>query len=78
MIDDIESDIFDDEDDDEDGDKTSKTHRAIPSWQDAISMVVDKNLSSRSGRPDSSRGSRPRGGRGRSSGRRGSGGRPKE
>ena len=72
-IEDVEADVFDDED--ELDDATPRAHRGIPSWEEAIGLVVDKNLGTRSNRSEESRSSRPRGGRSRS-GRRGS--RPKE
>ena len=67
--------IFDEDEDDDEVEtskKIPKSHRGIPSWEEAIGMVVDKNLGTRNGQTGESRGSRPRGGRGRS-GRRGGG-----
>lgn len=62
----LDSDVYEDEEDE----TTSISHHDIPSWEEAIGLIVDKNLSARSSRSDESRGSRSRGGRGRS-GRRG-------
>jgi len=65
------------EDEHEEGsDETSKAdkegHRAIPSWQEAISVIVDRNMEARARKPDAggpprSRGGRNRPGRGRRS-----------
>jgi hypothetical protein len=58
--------------DSEDRGSDSRGHRSIPSWDEAIGMIVESNLQSRSQRPRSShtgrrgggsRGGRPRGGR---------------
>lgn len=75
--DDFDDDLEDEDEDDDDAlERSRKSHRGIPSWEETIGMVVDRNLGTRSSRPDESRGSRSRGGRGRS-GRRG-GGRSKD
>lgn len=51
------------DDDDHDGHLDKNSHRAIPSWQDAIGMIVAVNMEARAKSP---RGDRPRGrGRGR-------------
>jgi hypothetical protein len=58
----------------EDGERaTSSGHKSIPSWDEAIGMIVDTNLATRTDRRRSSgppsrgngaqRGGRPRGGR---------------
>lgn len=57
-----------DEDDEEDG-ATRKApgfaHRGIPSWEEAVGVVIGINLESRAKRGPSEGSSRPRGGRGR-------------
>jgi hypothetical protein len=57
------------DDDDHEGHLDKNSHRAIPSWQDAIGMIVAVNMEARAKSP---RGDRPRGrGRGRGQGGRG-------
>lgn len=52
-----------------DEDRTDKDgHRAIPSWQEAVGHMVDRNMEARARKPDSGS-SRSRGGRGRGRGR---------
>lgn len=65
----------DDDEDDQDGElagvgASGTTHKKIPSWADAIGVIVDANIAARSDRQRSGRtgsrgGQRPRGGRGR-------------
>ncbi|MDZ7617175.1 MAG: hypothetical protein U1E05_09235, partial [Patescibacteria group bacterium] len=55
---------------DGDGHSDKSGHRSIPVWQDAISIVIEKNLESRAKKPDGG-GQQKRGGR--RSGRRGRG-----
>jgi hypothetical protein len=40
-------------------------HRAIPSWHDAVNVVISANLESRAKNPDRRSGNRPRGGQDR-------------
>lgn len=59
----------DEEDEDSDAEQSSDdspSHRAIPSWQDAVGMIVSANIEARSRRPAGSS-SRSRGGRDRGS-----------
>lgn len=72
----LDLDVFGEEEehDDEKSERQLKSHRGIPSWQDAIGMVIDRNLGTRNERSDEQRSSRPRGGRGRSRRGGGSGG----
>ncbi len=44
---------------------TRPSHRNIPAWEDAVSIIVDANIEARASRPKAGR-SRSRGGRGRS------------
>jgi hypothetical protein len=56
---------MDDDADDDDADKVDKEgHRAIPSWEEALSVIINKNLESRTKRPNGGP-SRGHGGRGR-------------
>ena len=56
---------FDGDEDDEDGDESPRIgFRNIPTWQDAIGVMIAKNLESRSRNPGGSRGPGGRGGRG--------------
>jgi hypothetical protein len=48
------------------------THRKIPTWQDAVGVLIDANMASRANSPDRDR---DRGDRGRGRGGRGRGGR---
>ena len=55
----------DDEHDDEDGGESPRIgFRNIPTWQDAIGVMIAKNMESRSRNPGGPRGSGGRGGRG--------------
>ncbi|MGO9109922.1 MAG: hypothetical protein ACLP9L_11875 [Thermoguttaceae bacterium] len=70
-----EHDFDGDEDHDEDGGESPRIgFRNIPSWQDAIGMMIAKNMESRSRNPGGQRGPSGRGGRG--GGGRGRGRRP--
>ena len=58
---------------DEKEDEATKTakpagsaHRGIPNWQEAIEMIISKNMESRAKKPSGSQASRSRAGRGRS------------
>jgi hypothetical protein len=62
----------DDEEDDDEGDLPRDSHKNIPTWAEAISVMVETNMVARKNSP--SRPSSPRG-RGRGRGRGGSGGR---
>jgi hypothetical protein len=53
-------------DDDDSGDGGSPTHKRIPTWEEAVNMLIDANMASRANSPD--RGDRGRG-RGRGRGR---------
>ncbi len=68
----LESLESDEEMGDEDLDELDKTdkegHRAIPSWEEAVSHIVGRNLEARARKPDGGS-SRSRGGRGRGRGR---------
>jgi hypothetical protein len=77
-----ESDDEDDDDDDDDVGSGRSAHKSIPSWSEAIGVMVDVNMQGRKNSPQrpSSRGGtggrgRGRGGRGRSGGGRDGGGR---
>ncbi len=70
MGDDDADDIFDQDDLESDSGSGKAGHRSIPVWQEAISIIVEKNLESRAKKPDSGS-SQKRGGR--RSGRRGRG-----
>jgi hypothetical protein len=48
-------------------------HRGIPSWEDAIGMIVATNMEARSKNPNAGGSPRGRGGRGRGGRRRSSG-----
>lgn len=67
----------DEGDEDDEGSSTRAVHKSIPSWSEAISVMVDTNMVSRKnspGRPSSPRGGRGRGrSRGGRSGERGGG-----
>lgn len=63
---DLSDEIHDDSEDEED---RRPRHRSVPTWLDAITTVIDKNIESHSKSGSSSRGGGRRGGRGR--GRRG-------
>jgi ribonuclease E len=56
-------DLLDDEEDDDAVDHGE--HRSIPTWQDAIGLVVGANMEARAKNPGGNRNSRGRGGRGR-------------
>jgi len=45
--------------------RAKKRHRGIPSWQEAVGIIISANLESRAKRPNGKFGSRSRGGRGR-------------
>ena len=70
MGDDDADDIFDQDDLESDSGSGKAGHRSIPVWQEAISIIVEKNLESRAKKPDGGA-SQKRGGR--RSGRRGRG-----
>jgi hypothetical protein len=53
-------------DDDEPGESGSPSHKKIPTWEEAVNMLIDANMASRANNPD--RGDRGRG-RGRGRGR---------
>jgi len=61
------SESFDDEEDDDDDLDLKAHHRGIPTWDDAIGMIVNTNMESRARNPAGSSG--PRGRRGRGHGR---------
>jgi hypothetical protein len=74
-----DEDSLDEADGDSNGRADGRGHRSIPSWDEAIGMIVDANMQSRSqrrppshsgARGGSSRGGRPRGGRSRGGRRR--------
>ncbi len=70
--DDGEHDFDGDEDDDEDGGESPRIgFRNIPTWQDAIGVMIAKNMESRTRNPGGSRGPGGRGGRGGGRGGRG-------
>jgi hypothetical protein len=72
--DDLDTDDFDEDVDDEDvasvpeGRKRDRRmlHRGIPTWKDAVDVVISANLEARAKRPDRGSGARGRGGRNRS------------
>lgn len=69
-----ESGDFEDEGDDEDGGESPRIgFRNIPTWQDAIGVMIAKNMESRARNPGGSRGPGGRGGGGRGRGGRGRG-----
>ena len=70
-----ESGDFEDEgEDDEDGGESPRIgFRNIPTWQDAIGVMIAKNMESRARNPGGSRGPGGRGGGGRGRGGRGGG-----
>lgn len=74
--DDFQDDLLDEELPAEAGDRGEKSiHRAIPSWFDAVNVVISANLESRAKNPDRRSGNRSRGGHDRR-GRERSGDRP--
>lgn len=65
----------DEDDDDDDEDLPRDSHKNIPTWAEAISVMVETNMQSRKNSPSRPSGPRERGGgRGRGRGRGGSGG----
>jgi hypothetical protein len=64
-----------DEDADEDGHELDKSHRTVPSWEEAIGLIVSVNLEARAKSPGSRPANRGRG-RGRSGRGRRDGNRP--
>ena len=69
------TDFEDDEEGDDDGGESPRIgFRNIPTWQDAIGVMISKNMESRARNPGGSRGPGGRGGRG--GGGRGRGRRP--
>ncbi len=62
----VDDDLLDEEHADEGGSRSEKAlHRAIPSWHDAVNVVISANLESRAKNPDRRAGNRPRGGQDR-------------
>jgi hypothetical protein len=58
-----DDDLLDEEQPSEAGPRGEKSlHRAIPSWFDAVNVVISANLESRAKTPDRKSGNRPRGG----------------
>jgi hypothetical protein len=61
------------DDDDEEGGAVRSSHKNIPTWADAIGVLVETNMQSRKNSPQRPSSGRERGGRGRGRGRGGRG-----
>jgi hypothetical protein len=57
--------VDEEEDDTEEDHVDFAEHRGIPTWQEAVGLVVGANMEARAKNPSGSRGGRGRGGRGR-------------
>jgi hypothetical protein len=61
VADDIDAEL--DEDSLEDREGGHPVHKKIPTWEDAVGLLIEANMASRASSPDRSRGRRGRGGR---------------
>jgi hypothetical protein len=61
----LDDDEHDDHDDEDHGEIDVTEHRGIPTWHEAMAIVVGANMDARAKNPQGSRGGRGRGGRGR-------------